>query len=101
MIASVSRRAIGAYHRARYRPDNIVVAAAGSIEHDRLVEVVQRDGGKAGRRGSRPVARPPFVAPPPPGCASIRKETEQYHLCVGAPGLARSDRRRFTATVLD
>jgi predicted Zn-dependent peptidase len=101
VIASVSRRAIGTYHRARYRPDNIVVAAAGSVDHDRLVEVVQELAGKSGEARSRPVARPPFVAPPPPGLRFIRKETEQYHVCVGAPGLARSDRRRFTATVLD
>ena len=102
VIASVSRRAIGAYHRARYRPDNIVVAAAGSIEHDRLVEVVQDMAGKSAATGARrPVARPPFVSPPPPGLRFVRKETEQYHVCVGAPGLARSDRRRFTATVLD
>jgi predicted Zn-dependent peptidase len=30
-----------------------------------------------------------------------RKRTEQYHVCVGAPGIARSDRRRFTASLLD
>jgi predicted Zn-dependent peptidase len=102
VIASVSRRAIGAYHRARYRPDNIVVAAAGSVEHDRLVEVVQDLAKKSTAAGARrPVARPPFVSPPPPGLRFVRKETEQYHVCVGAPGLARSDRRRFTATVLD
>ena len=102
VIASVSRRAIGAYHRARYRPDNIVVAAAGSVEHDRLVEVVQDLAEKEHAAGARrPVARPPFVSPPPPSLRFVRKETEQYHICVGAPGLARSDRRRFTATVLD
>ena len=102
VIASVSRRAIGAYHRARYRPDNIVVAAAGSVEHDRLVEVVQDLAKKSTAAGARrPVARPPFVSPPPPSLRFVRKETEQYHVCIGAPGLARSDRRRFTATVLD
>jgi predicted Zn-dependent peptidase len=30
-----------------------------------------------------------------------RKKTEQYHVCLGAPGIARSDRRRFAASVLD
>src|SRR5437764_8218262 len=30
-----------------------------------------------------------------------RKDTEQYHLCLGAPGISRSDRRRFAASLLD
>jgi predicted Zn-dependent peptidase len=31
----------------------------------------------------------------------VRKDTEQYHVCLGAPGIARSDRRRFAASLLD
>ena len=30
-----------------------------------------------------------------------RKDTEQYHLCLGAPGVARSDPKRFAIAVLD
>src|SRR6185436_1283454 len=30
-----------------------------------------------------------------------RKDTEQFHVCIGAPGLSRSDRRRFAASLLD
>ena len=45
--------------------------------------------------------RPPLVKPPPPGLRFQRKDTEQYHVCIGAPGIARSDRRRFAASLLD
>ena len=38
---------------------------------------------------------------PPPGFRFAKKETEQYHVCIGAPGIARSDRRRFAASILD
>src|SRR6185437_3503709 len=38
---------------------------------------------------------------PPPGLRFERKETEQYHLCVGASGISRSDPRRFAASLLD
>ena len=38
---------------------------------------------------------------PRPSVRFLRKRTEQYHVCVGAPGIARSDRRRFAASVLD
>jgi predicted Zn-dependent peptidase len=102
VIASVSRRVVGTYHRARYRADNIVVAAAGSIDHGGLVAQVERLSEKlAEPPARRPAARPPLVAPPPPSLRFERKDTEQYHVCLGAPGIARSDRRRFTATILD
>jgi predicted Zn-dependent peptidase len=102
VIANVSRRAVSAYHRARYRPDNVVVAAAGHLEHDRVVELVERMSGKSpGPPARRAGARAPFVDAPSPSLRFQRKDTEQYHICVGAPGIARSDRRRFTASILD
>ena len=102
VISSVSRRAISAYHRARYRPDNVVVAAAGSVDHDRLVELIDQAAAKRGAsRARKAAARPPFVAAPPPRLRFQRKDTEQYHVCLAAPGIARSDRRRFTASILD
>jgi predicted Zn-dependent peptidase len=38
---------------------------------------------------------------PAPGLRFARKDTEQYHVCIGAPGISRSDRRRFAASILD
>ena len=45
--------------------------------------------------------RRPLVTEPPPGLRFQRKDTEQYHVCLGAPGISRSDRRRFAASLLD
>jgi predicted Zn-dependent peptidase len=102
VISSVTKRSISAFHRARYRADNVVVAAAGSVDHAELVALVERTSSKlADPPARKPAARPPLVAPPPPSLRFQSKETEQYHLCLGAPGIARSDRRRFTATILD
>jgi predicted Zn-dependent peptidase len=102
VIANVTRRSVGAYHRARYSASNVVVAAAGSIEHDALVALVERMADKvADPPARRPAARVPFVSPPEPTLRFQRKDTEQYHLCVGAPGLSRSDKRRFAASILD
>jgi len=102
VIAKISRRTIAAYHRARYTADKIVVAAAGSVDHARLLELVERMSEKKGTPPARKAAaRPPLVAPPLPSLCFQRKDTEQYHVCIGAPGIARSDRRRFTASILD
>ncbi|HEX4518489.1 MAG TPA: pitrilysin family protein [Gaiellaceae bacterium] len=102
VISSVSRRALRAHHKAYYAPANVVVAAAGSIEHDQLVELVQRSIER--RNDATPTKakiRPPLVKLPKPGLRFQRKDTEQYHVCLGATGVSRSDRRRFAASILD
>ena len=102
VISSVSRRALAGYHRTAYSPGNVVVAAAGNLEHDRLVGLLQRSERRAGapaRAGTR--VRRPLARLPGPGLRFQRKETEQYHLCLGAIGISRSDRRRFAASLLD
>jgi predicted Zn-dependent peptidase len=102
VISTVSRRAIGAYHRSAYSSGNVVIAAAGNIDHTRLIKLFHR----VHERGAQPPAkgprlRAPLVKTPPPGLRFTKKDTEQYHLCIGAPGIARSDRRRFAASLLD
>jgi predicted Zn-dependent peptidase len=102
VISTIPRDAIAQYHRELYVPGNIVVAAAGNVDHDQIVALVTRglEGrGEVGR--SRANLRPPLVQAPPPRLRFQRKDTEQYHVCLGAPGISRSDRRRFTASLLD
>jgi predicted Zn-dependent peptidase len=102
VISTVSRRAISAYHRSMYVPSNVVVAAAGNLDHNELVRLLERAEKKVREspaRGRR--VRPPLVKAPPPSVRFARKDTEQYHVCVAAPGIARSDRRRFAASLLD
>jgi len=102
VISSIPRDAIAGYHDSMYVPANIVVAAAGNIQHERVVELVER---ALERRNvgaaSRLNARPPLVHEPPPRLRFQQKDTEQYHVCLGAPGISRSDRRRFAASLLD
>ncbi len=102
VIASISRRALAAYHRSMYVGGNIVVAAAGQLEHNAVVHLVE--GAQRRPEDTPPKGvhvRRPLVTPPPPGLRFQQKDTEQYHVCVGAPGISRSDRRRFAASLLD
>ena len=99
VISSVSRRALAAYHRRAYAPEHLVLAAAGNVQHERLVELLEaRNGTRAD--GALP-PRKPVRRLPGPGLRFQRKDTEQYHVCLGAPGIARSDERRFAASILD
>jgi predicted Zn-dependent peptidase len=101
VISSISRRSLAAYHHAMYAPGNIVVAAVGNFEHDRLIALLEQAERKAqGPPADRPI-RSPLLRPPAPGLRFQRKDTEQYHVCLAAPGIARSDRRRFVVSLLD
>ena len=92
-------RALRAFHAARYVPSNVVVAAAGSVDHDALVELVERAGIE--RAGGHAPALPAAPDTQPARRRFFAKETEQYHVCLGAPGIARDDERRFALRVLD
>jgi predicted Zn-dependent peptidase len=101
VVAGTPAPRLAAFHAARYVPRNIVVAAAGSVDHDALVALV-RERGAGALTGP---ALPPATPPPDPGAPSrvrfFGKETEQYHVCLGAPGIPRDDERRFALRVLD
>ena len=101
VISSVTKRVLSTYHRQMYAGGNVVIAAAGNVEHNRLVRMLQRAQSQQLPPAGGPRVRRPLVKAPPPGFRFAKKETEQYHVCVGAPGIARSDRRRFAASLLD
>jgi predicted Zn-dependent peptidase len=101
VISTVSRRAIAAYHRSMYTAGNVVVSAAGNITHERLIGLLTRFERDIAAKTPGPRVRRPLVVEPPPGLRFQRKDTEQYHVCLGAPGISRSDRRRFAASLLD
>jgi predicted Zn-dependent peptidase len=101
VISSVTRRVLTTYHRQMYAGGNVVIAAAGNVEHNRFVRMLQRAQSQQRPPAGGPRVRRPLVKAPPPGFRFVRKDTEQYHVCLGAPGIARSDRRRFAASLLD
>ena len=98
VIASIPIPKIADYHRGRYVGKNLVVAAAGHLDHGEIVKLSERlleppAGTVPGVNGDEPADE-----------RRIRfhqKETEQYHICFGAPGIARADDRRFLLEVLN
>ncbi len=99
VVSSVPVPEIGAYHDKHYVGGNLVLAAAGNVDHERLVEL-------ASEKLDCPPATEASAAEPAPEEINPRlcfraKETEQYHLCLGGQGIARADERRFALRVLD
>jgi len=99
VVAGTPADGLRSFYDARYVPRNVVVSAAGSLDHDELVEQIAAVAARVG------VTPPPGVAAPDGAHARrvlfVEKETEQYHLCLGGPGIARDDDRRFALRVLD
>ncbi|HEY8581413.1 MAG TPA: pitrilysin family protein [Capillimicrobium sp.] len=97
VISSIDRDGLAGFHASRYRPEEVVVAASGSIDHDQVVELVRRAEGPGGRAAAAPPTPPAFAA----RTVFERKDTEQVHVCLGGRGIARDDERRFALRVLD
>ena len=98
VIASIPVPDIDAYHRERYTGANVVVGAAGHLEHERIVALAERlVSPPAGSNGAGPAAALPAES----RFRFYPKDTEQYHICFGAPGIVRDDERRYALAVLD
>ncbi|WP_377269143.1 M16 family metallopeptidase [Peterkaempfera sp. SMS 1(5)a] len=105
-INALTRDQIAGFYHRRYRPENLVVAAAGNIDHTKVVRQVQRAFQAAdalGREDTRP-------SEPRGGSRILRtagrvevlnRPTEQAHLVLGLPGVARRDERRWALGVLN
>jgi predicted Zn-dependent peptidase len=99
VISTVGRRAISGYHAAAYVGANVVLAVAGNAEHAQIVELLKE---RRGRRRVEPrIDRRLVRRLQRPAVRFLRKRTEQYHVVLSAPGLARDDPRRYAASVLD
>jgi predicted Zn-dependent peptidase len=107
-IETIARDQICEHYEARYTPDNLVVAAAGRLDHDEVVELTRRHFGSALEKSARADARParlPGQAGPEVGSGTgvrlISRPIEQANLVLGCVGLSRTDERRFALGVLN
>jgi len=99
VIASVSPRSLRSYHDGTYVGANVVLAAAGHLEHDRLVQRFSRSPGSG--NGDSRVRRSLLRRRSAPGYSFLRRRTEQYHVVLAGHGIARDDERRYAVALLD
>lgn len=101
VVGNATREQLRGFHDERYVPARVVIAAAGSVEHDAVVAMA-RAAEQERKHASPAIVRP--AADDPDFQRRVRfleKDTEQYHLCLGGAGLARDDERRFALRVLE
>ena len=96
-IAAFSLEDLLSYRRATYRPERLVVAAAGHLSHQHLLDLLEPALG-AFDNGTPAREREPAV--PHPGAYLYSRDLEQAHLCLGTKSLPAGDDRRFAASLL-
>ena len=101
---SPARRSSGFYRR-HYRPENMVVAVAGNVDHADVVRQVRQAFGRNGflDGDGRPVPAAQSRAAPActPGEVAHLRPFEQVNVVLGMQGLTRSDPRRYALGVLN
>ncbi|MGC4895789.1 M16 family metallopeptidase [Micromonospora sp. DT31] len=105
-VTAMTRRQIQNFYRRRYTAPQIVIAAAGNLDHTTVVKLVRQalrgtplDTDPAAPAPHRPVT--PRVRTKPATTLVEPKETEQAHVVLGCPGIGRTDERRFALGVLN
>ncbi|MBP7818545.1 MAG: insulinase family protein [Rhodoluna sp.] len=106
-IKAVTRDAVWEYYKNNYRPQDLVVAAAGGVNHDALIQQVETALAEAGwdlSVNAAPVARRVLAqAEIKRGTALkvIKRPTQQANVLVGVQGLIANDPRRFAMGILN
>jgi predicted Zn-dependent peptidase len=105
-VGGLTRDRIARFYRTHYDPTRLVVAAAGNIDHDAVVDRVRTAFDRTGA-----LSRTPDAVPAGPRTGSravsatgrvdlVERSTEQAHVVLGMPGVSRNDERRWALGVL-
>ncbi|MFM5904436.1 MAG: M16 family metallopeptidase [Microbacteriaceae bacterium] len=106
-ITAVSRDAVWEHYQANYQPRDLVVAAAGSIDHDRLIQLVEAGMAEAGwdlAAHAAPRPRRPLLEASVTRRSKLRvihEENAQANILIGSKGIVGDDDRRYAMAVLN
>ena len=99
-IGSMAVDAVRSLHASAYRPQNMVVAAAGRVEHDALIDILSETGWTdlAGGVDDAPVVPDPITEPP--SHQHIDRDGHQTHIVLGSPSVRYADPRRYAVSLI-
>ena len=87
-------------HRRAYTPSQLVVAAAGNVDHDRLLEILQKTGWTDRPAKEPRLARVPRAKASAPTRDHIHREGSQTHIVLGSATIGHDDARRHAMVLL-
>lgn len=86
------------FHADFYSPENIVIAGAGNIEHQQIVEAARKFFDQTSSKIPNPQS--PIPNPMSPILLKTKRDLEQAHLVIAAPWISAIDERRYAASLL-
>jgi predicted Zn-dependent peptidase len=98
VISALNREALLSYVNEFYRPDALVIVAAGKIDHRSFVDTVALHFGSL--EGKRTPRRAVDVIPNR-DFRIIDKPTEQVHFCLGAVGFSQHNKKKYALAAID
>ncbi|MGH9452875.1 MAG: M16 family metallopeptidase [Terriglobia bacterium] len=98
-VGSFDRTRLLEYFHRHYTPKNMIIAAAGHLEHKRIVDIVAREFGEMSP--GRIVPRDRAPVPHPVIGTHHKKNLEQAHICLGTPAYPHTHKKRYAAYVLN
>ena len=96
-VSRIRHEELAAFFRSIYRPANLVVAAAGHLDHGETSRIVRRHFGALA-----PGGRSRDGGPPRPAArivARSKKELEQVHVCLGTPAYPQAHPNRYAVYI--
>jgi predicted Zn-dependent peptidase len=102
-ITNMSRKSVNDYYKKKYLPENLVVAVAGNVKHEHVVERVTELLGDFLNSTAKPAALRATKKVRAQGLGEIGliyRKSEQANILLGFPSIDRNDERRFALSVL-
>jgi predicted Zn-dependent peptidase len=98
-VSSFTREDVFRYREKHYPISNILVTAAGNLEHDQLVKLISEvfPSGKSNNGTVSSNGKPPA---PQFSKQNVEKPIEQIHFCMGTQSFPRNHPDRFGVSVL-
>jgi predicted Zn-dependent peptidase len=98
-VGKFGRNDLASFFRRVYHPGNIVIAAAGHLDHKKTLHLIEErfsklPAGKSARNGPAPLPATKIVA-------RSKKELEQVHLCLGRPAYAQGHPNRYATYIMN
>jgi predicted Zn-dependent peptidase len=99
-VGSLHADDLRALHSRAYHPEQIVVAAAGNVEHDTLIETLESSGWGQVPAGRLPALESPAPIVQTPAAVHFERDTAQTHIVIGSDAFPHSDARRYAMTLI-
>jgi predicted Zn-dependent peptidase len=99
-LAGISADDLRCLHQTGYYRGNCVIAAAGNVDHDRLLEALGREGWLADGARERPRPAVPLSPAARGGARWVERDTAQTHIVFGTDTFPLRDPRRFAISIL-